>query len=137
MKKDVLLAFLAGAGLVVLIVFALQGALGPQGGALPFPQAHAQGGPGAAGNFIMVVGHDNSDQHDVLYVMDVQAQRVAVYDYKNRTMNLMAVRNVRYDLQLDEFRPGSQRPSPLDIWRETEGKKEKGDKDKKKKKKGK
>ena len=123
MKKESLLPFLAGGGVVLAVVGALGGLSGPRPEA---PPVYAQSGPGYASHFVAVTGHGVTDQHDLLYVLDTQAERLCVYDFASGALQLVAARNVRYDLQLDEFRAGSQHPSPLDIFRETEGKKDAG-----------
>src|SRR5271170_3496999 len=97
MRTQVVLAFLLGAVVALgatVLVLAGRG----------LPQAFGQ----TAGNnemvAIMGTGHQTQGQ-DVLYVIDTNGHRLAVYNYNNNSLSLTAVRNITYDMQLEEFAP--------------------------------
>jgi len=114
MRSDVIVAFFSGVVLTLLIVLLMRGE----------NPIYAQTA-NSAGGFVAVTGAGVTDQHDYLYLVDTESKRVLAYDYQNRVLNLMAARNIRYDLMLDEWRPNSQRPSVLEVFRQTEGQKKK------------
>ncbi|RMG43105.1 MAG: hypothetical protein D6719_04530 [Candidatus Dadabacteria bacterium] len=74
-----------------------------------------QGETGAYSQGIMAInGNINAEKQDVIYVFDTNGQKLAVYGVNNRgVMNLLDVRNVKYDLQLDFFK--RQKPSVREI----------------------
>ena len=43
-------------------------------------------------------------------------------EYLGRKLNLVAARNIKFDLLLDEWRPRSQTPSVKDVYKETQKK---------------
>ena len=116
MKKEVAIAFFAGVVVTLMIAFLT--------GSFHQHPVLAQTSS-SAGAFVGVTGNYQSQTRDLLYLIDSNTKRLALYGYNNGRLELMAVRNIKYDFQLDEWRPKSQRPSPFDIFKETEGKKKK------------
>lgn len=112
MKSEVVIAFLLG------IVVALSAVLVAGSGRALTP-AYAGTAAGDGGLFA-VTGLAVGGNKDVLWVIDAQGQRVALYDNQGDVIQLRSVRNIRYDMKLDEFPPKRQRPSVLDIFRQTE-----------------
>ena len=84
-------------------------------------------GTGAtAGNIAAVAGNTDGSARDILYVVDTEARTLCVYDYNGGRLNLVAARNIKFDLMLDEWVPGSQQPGVKDIYKETRKKIEGG-----------
>ena len=63
-------------------------------------KSHAQGD---AGQYLMITGNMNNKQYDYLYVIDTTSKRVAVYRYNRNALELMDVRNIKYDLRMDFY----------------------------------
>ncbi len=75
-----------------------------------------------AGSIAAVTGNTESQSRDLLYVVDTQGKSLCVYEYLGRKLNLVAARNIKFDLLLDEWRPRSQTPSVKDVYKETQKK---------------
>lgn len=58
---------------------------------------------GDAGQYIMITGNMNNRQYDYLYVIDTTSKRVAVYRYYRNSLDLLDVRNIKYDLRMDFY----------------------------------
>ncbi len=86
-----------------------------------FGQSAAQPEPGSvaelleAGQGLVAVELDGNETADALAVIDPVARRVAVYqvDRSSGAITLRSVRNVTWDLQLDEF--NGTKPTPREI----------------------
>ncbi|RME03377.1 MAG: hypothetical protein D6805_06855 [Planctomycetota bacterium] len=105
MNKNVWTGFLLGA-----VVAFLASYLFPK----IFPASYAQSMGGSS--LVAATGNYVSGQYEVLYVTDTSARKVAVYRYQNGVLNLLDVRNIKYDLQLDYYST-RQRPSVKQIMR--------------------
>lgn len=73
----------------------------------------------SSGGVAAVTGNTDSQSRDMLYVIDTKAKSLCVYDYTGGRLNLVAARNIKFDLMLDEWRPRSQKPSVKEIYDET------------------
>ena len=103
-RSQWVIAFLTG------VCVALGAALVVQSGDA-LPRAHAQAS-GAAGGMVAVTGTGTSGQsRDVLFLLDSNQTRLAVYEYKDGRMTLGAVRNIEFDLRFNEFPGKKQTPS--------------------------
>lgn len=107
-RMHLTLAFLFGA------VVALSAALVVTNGRLP--EAYAQ----TAGNneFLALMGFGNQQKgSDQLFLFDTKSQRLAIYNLQGRQLELLAVRNIAYDLKFEEYStPGAtQKPSVGDV----------------------
>ncbi len=112
LRSDVTIAFLLG------VIVAL-GAVLVTGGSSPFAPAYAGTAAGDGGLF-GVTGLSTGANKDLLWLIDPQGQRLGLYDAQGDVIQLRSVRNIRYDLKLDEYPPKRQRPSVLDIFRQVE-----------------
>lgn len=63
----------------------------------------------ATGNFL-------SGTRDLLYVYDTKTQRLVIYEYNSGQLNIVAARTTRFDLKLDEWQQGRQKPSVKDVY---------------------
>lgn len=72
----------------------------------------------ASSGIAAVTGNTESQARDLLYVIDTQAKILCVYQHTGNALNLVAARNIKFDLLLDEWRPKSQNPSVKDIYNE-------------------
>ena len=73
----------------------------------------------AAGGLMAIAANTEQGNRDLVYVIDTNAKSMAVYEcYANR-LNLVAARNIKFDLLLDEWRPRSQKPSVEEVYKET------------------
>ena len=111
-RSDVVIAFLLG------VIVALSGALVFRGGSMLAP-SYAGTSSGSGGVF-GVTGLATGGSKEYLWVIDSEGQKVAVYDAQGDVIQLRSVRNIRYDLKLDEYPAKRQRPSVVDIFREVE-----------------
>ena len=77
------------------------------------PDARAEVSTGAAGRLIAVAGKVTGETYG-LYLLDLDNGTISVYQYvsSNRKLRLMAVRNYRFDVQLDDY---NTEPSPREI----------------------
>ena len=83
-------------------------------------QSGAVAGTGSgAGSIAAVTGNTDSQSRDLLYVIDTEAKSLCVYDCLGGKLNLIAARNIKFDLLLDEWRPRSQKPSVKEVYDET------------------
>lgn len=117
-RSNLIIAFLCG------VCVALGTALLVNSGDT-LPKAHAQSAGG--GQLFAVTGTGYSGQgRDVVFVVDSTNQTMAVYEYKNNKLNVAAIRNLEYDMQVPtEYPPRSQKPSVSDIKKALGGKKAK------------
>jgi hypothetical protein len=76
----------------------------------------------SAGSLAAVTGNTESQSRDLLYIVDGQGKSLCVYEFMGRKLNLVAARNIKFDLLLDEWRPNSQTPSVKDVYKETQKK---------------
>jgi hypothetical protein len=81
-----------------------------------------------SGGVTAVTGNTDSQSRDLLYVIDAQGKSLCVYEYVGRRLNLVAARNIKFDMLLDEWRPASQSPSVKDVYKETQKKTKDGSK---------
>lgn len=79
------------------------------------------GTSGAAGNVTAVTGNTESQALDLLYVVDTQAKTVCVYQYRGNILNLVAARNIKFDLLLDEW-GNTQSPSVKEVYNKVQKK---------------
>jgi hypothetical protein len=98
--------------ITVALLAVIAGCLLVQLGAGTAPAA-AQISSGGKSNVFAVAGQITSDSYG-LYLVDVEAQRVSVYQYlpNIRRLQLRAVRNYSFDLRLDEY---NTEPLPREI----------------------
>jgi hypothetical protein len=69
-----------------------------------------------SGGVAAVTGNVESQSRDLLYVIDTTAKVLCVYDFQGGKLNLVGARNIKFDLMLDEWRPGTQNPSVKQIY---------------------
>jgi hypothetical protein len=98
--------------LSVALLAVIAGCLLAQATAFVAP-AEAQVPPATQGRFFAVAGQVTADSYG-LYLVDTDTATVSVYQYLPNTkkLRLMAVRNVSYDLQLEEY---NTEPSPREM----------------------
>jgi hypothetical protein len=124
------------AGLLALCAF-LGGALvGTSGGGLPVARAETSG---SSPNMIAVTGLIGSGV-SVLYVIDTEKKQLAVYNAAGgKEIRFVAARRIKYDLELKQWKDGSDPRVTVDIlrkaWEAEKGAQETGGSDGKGKKK--
>jgi hypothetical protein len=77
-----------------------------EGGTVTLPPQGAGGGGGTADsdrNMIAVTG-TSSTGAAVLYLVDTRQKRLAIYQASGKNIELVAARNIEYDLKLDAYR---------------------------------
>jgi hypothetical protein len=77
-----------------------------EGGTVTLPPGGAGGGGGTADsdrNMIAVTGTSPTGAA-VLYLVDTRAKRLAIYQASGKNIELVAARNIQYDLLLDSYR---------------------------------
>lgn len=112
LRSEVVIAFLLG--IIVTLTIALVV------GNRPMLAPSYGGTSSGSGGVFGVTGLGTGGNKDLLWVIDSEGQRVAVYDAQGDVIQLKSVRNIRYDLKLDEYPSKRQRPSVVDIFREVE-----------------
>ncbi len=107
-RSHVVIAFLLG------VVVALGASIGLQ---QPLPAAHAQTAGGASNVFAVTGSGTQGQSRDVLFVLDPESRRLCVYEYKDGSLALGAVRNMEFELRFQEWsqRGKSQNPSVGDV----------------------
>ena len=104
-RSHLVIAFLSG------VCVALVAALVVQSGEA-LPKAYAQAG-GSAGEITAITGTGTSGQsRDVLFLVDAGQTRLLVYEYKNETLSLGAVRNFEYDTRFQDWAPSGKAQKP-------------------------
>ena len=73
----------------------------------------------SSGGISAVTGNTDSVSRDLLFVVDTTSKSLCVYEYMGGRLNMVAARNIKFDLMLDEWRPRSQKPSVKEIYDET------------------
>ena len=71
---------------------------------------------------VAVTGSTEAQSRDLVWVFDPKAKSLCVYDLVGGRLQLVAARNIKFDLLLDEWRPGTQTPGVKDIYNETKKK---------------
>jgi uncharacterized protein (UPF0333 family) len=71
---------------------------------------------------VAVTGNTEAQNRDLVWVFDPKAKSLCVYDLVGGRLQLVAARNIKFDLLLDEWRPGSQTPGVKDVYNETKKK---------------
>jgi hypothetical protein len=114
-RSQMVIGFLLG------LVVALGAALVVQTGQV-LPQAHAQTAGNSQGLFAVTGSGTQGQSRDVLFVVDPQSTRLGVYEYKDGSLSLTAIRNVQFDFRYQEFsqRGKQQTPSVGDVRKATE-----------------
>ena len=118
MKHQVMIAFLLGAVVAlsaVVVMHAIQ------------PQPVFAGGSDNASGFVAVAANVQSQNRDILFLIDARGDtpRLAMYEFNNARLQLLGVRNISYDLQLDEWPENQQRPSVKSVFDEVKKTKKK------------
>jgi hypothetical protein len=95
-RTQLVIAFLLGTVAALLLVLVTTNGRGA------FPEAFAQT---AANNRLVVVGGNGGSQQnrDTIFVIDSETKRLAVYQLNNGKLSLMAVRNLTYDMEFEEY----------------------------------
>ncbi len=76
--------------------------------------AYAQGMSG--GSMLVVPANYNQGQEDIVWILDAASKRMACYRYKNnKVIELIGARNVKFDLQVEEFEYTGRHVKPSDI----------------------
>jgi len=104
-RNHVLIAFLMG------VVITLGAALLLQSGSA-LPKAHAQAAAGGQGLFMVTGTGFQGQSRDVLFLVDPQSSRLAVYEYKNGRLALQAIRNLEYELRFQTWNPRGKDQEP-------------------------
>ncbi|RMG43106.1 MAG: hypothetical protein D6719_04535 [Candidatus Dadabacteria bacterium] len=65
-----------------------------------FTRSYAQG---QGNQFLLLSGNMNNHQYDYIYVMNTTTKRMAVYRFYRGYLDLLDVRNIKYDLRLDYY----------------------------------
>jgi hypothetical protein len=86
-------------------------------------QAFAQGAA-ADGSMLMTAANFNNGQEDYVWVIDGSTKRMSCYKYKNNGIELLGTRNLKYEMQLEEFTYAGKHVKPSDIRKELEKKQE-------------
>ncbi len=102
-----LLGLLAGLAIAFMVGFADRPAFGQVAG---------------DGSMAMTATNYNNGQEDLLWVLDAKAKRLSCYKYKNNMVELIGARNVKYDLQVEEFTYTGKHVKPSVIKKELEQK---------------
>lgn len=74
-------------------------------------------GAAANGSMLAVSANYNNQQEDLVWVIDAKAKRLSCYKYLNNQIELIGARNVKFDLQIEEFKykPGVHvKPSEIE-----------------------
>lgn len=91
-----------------LVIAFLLGAVAALGFALvsqhdPFAPAWAQASSSGA-KFTMVTGTGTQGQsRDILFLFDEETRRLAIYEYKDGSLSLGAIRNIEYELRFETY----------------------------------
>jgi hypothetical protein len=71
---------------------------------------------GRADMMTAVAANYNNGQEDIIWVLDAVSRRLAVYKYKdNKTIELIGVRNIMFDLQVEEMNYDGRHLKPSDL----------------------
>jgi hypothetical protein len=74
--------------------------------------AYGQAASGGS-KFALVTGTGTSGQsRDVLFLFDEETRRLAVYEYKDSSLSLGAVRNIEYELRFETWSPRGKDQQP-------------------------
>jgi len=84
-------------------------------GQMSRPQVYAQTSMGA-GRIVVATGNIDSQNRDLLYVIDTQDKVLCVYDMQGYQLKLLAARNISYDLSAQEFSSGNKQQQPSVRW---------------------
>jgi hypothetical protein len=114
-RNQVTIGFLFG------MVCALGLALLVQSGAA-LPAAHAQTAGGGTGMFAVTGSGTQGQSRDVLFIVDPASTRLMVYEFKDGTLTLSAVRNIEFEMRFQEYsaRGKTQNPSVGSMREESE-----------------
>jgi hypothetical protein len=104
-RNQVTIGFLFG------MVCALGLALLVQSGAA-LPAAHAQTAGGGAGMFAVTGSGTQGQSRDVLFIVDPASTRLMVYEFKDGTLSLSAVRNIEFEMRFQEYSNNRKTQSP-------------------------
>jgi hypothetical protein len=100
------MAFLLGA--ITALGFALVSRDGGQVLAPAYGQAASSGA-----KFTMVTGTGTQSQsRDILFLFDEENRRLAIYEYKDGSLSLGAIRNIDYDLRFETWSPRGKEQVP-------------------------
>ncbi|MCX7702800.1 MAG: hypothetical protein N2234_01680 [Planctomycetota bacterium] len=86
----------------LVLVILLAGCVGYIVGQSLSPVTYAATAEGGT-PLVAVTGNYQNQDHDILYVIDGNAKTMAVYDVSNYQCKLIAARNIKFDLQLEEY----------------------------------
>lgn len=119
-RSQVVIGFLMG------LVVALGAALVIQSGNA-LPRAHAQTAAQGAGLMAVTGSGTQGQSRDVLFILDPEASRLGVYEYKDGRLELTAVRNIEYELRFQEWSArGKQQTPPVNDMRKASEEQERG-----------
>ena len=110
-RSQMVIGFLMG------LVVAMGAALVVQSGNA-LPQARAQTAGQGPGVFAVTGSGTQGQSRDVLFILDPETSRIAVYEYKDGRLDLSAVRNIEYELRFQEWSArGKQQTPPVNDMR--------------------
>lgn len=118
-RNQVTIGFLFG------MVCALGLALLVQSGA-SLPAAHAQTAGGGPGMFAVTGSGTQGQSRDVLFLIDPASTRVLVYEFKDGTLTLSAVRNIEFEMRFQEYSARGKTQTPSVSAMREESEKQKG-----------
>jgi len=104
MSRSLVMGLLAMAALVGFVL-----------GQMSRPQVLAQTGM-AGGRIVAVTGNIDSQNRDLLYVIDTVDKVLCVYDMQGYQLRLLASRNISYDLSAEEYSSGNRQQQPSVKW---------------------
>lgn len=83
-------------------------------GQMSRPQVYAQTGMG--GRIVAVTGNIDSQNRELLYVIDTVDKVLCVYDMQGYQLRLLAARNISYDLSAEEYSGAAKQQTPSVKW---------------------
>lgn len=102
-RDDVAAGFATGA--LVALLFAIAA------GDRAFPPARADNT--SAGEMLIVAGNGGQSQNrDTVFIVDVPTKRLAVYQLNANVFSMLAVRNIQFDMKLDDWSSGKEKQAP-------------------------
>lgn len=100
-----------------LVIAFLLGAVASMGFALvnqrdPFTPAYGQA-TSSGNKFTMVTGTGTQSQsRDILFMFDEENRRLAIYEYKDGSLSLGAIRNIEYELRFETYSGRGKEQNP-------------------------
>ena len=80
-----------------------------------FPAAFGQAVGNTQGSYVLATGMSTTGNNNMLFILEVPTRKLAAYSVKTRGIEYMGVRDITWDLKMEEYTPKGRSHTPAEI----------------------